>query len=141
MIALFVFYSRCSPKIQRFLSFSKNIRHTSVILYDGKQSYLTEFVRQGIKIKVFPVDDIKNIIDMMKKMPTVEAIISTFITDRAIIKWWPFSINSCNELDRKVSGIDIGLTLNPKHMYNKLLKYDGCTNYRIDYKWRKSDGR
>lgn len=140
MIALFTFYNSCDMKIQNCLTFSKKMKHTSLIMYDGKQCYFTEMLSTGIKVKVFPVDDILDIIERLQRMPTVQAIVSTYIHKRAIFKWYPFSINSCNELDRKVSGIDIGLTLNPKHMYNKLLKLNGLTNYKIDRILRKEDG-
>lgn len=140
MIALFVFYDTCTPKIQRILTFNKKIRHTSLITYDGRQAHLTELTRQGINVKSYDKSSVSDVIDTMKRLPTVEAIISTFITDKAIVKWSPFSLNSCNELDRKISGIDIGLTLNPAHMYRKILKYDKLRNYIIDYTWRKSDG-
>jgi hypothetical protein len=110
------------------------------VTYDGRYAYITELNKQGIKVKSYPVSSIKNFIEKIKKISTVNTIISTFITDKAIVKWWPFSLNACNELDRKISGIYIGLTFNPAHLYRKILKYDGLRNYTIDYTWRKSDG-
>ena len=58
------------------------------------------------------------------------------IEEKAEIAWKPFIVRSCNEIDRYISGVDVGFTFNPKHLYNKLLKYDD-SNYQILYEWRR----
>ena len=70
----------------------------------------------------------------MKCIQSLTAMIVVSVGQRASIKWKPYLVRSCNELDRYISGVDVGFTFNPKHLYNKLIKYDH-TNYDILYRW------
>lgn len=38
---------------------------------------------------------------------------------------------TCNEWARLISGVDIGFTLNPHHLFKKLIKFDERRNYTI----------
>lgn len=45
--------------------------------------------------------------------------------------WKPLMIPTCNEFTRLITGVDIGFTFNPIHLFKKLLKYDSIRNYHI----------
>jgi len=82
----------------------------------------------------------EGLIDRIKSDPTVQSIISLDIGKRSERKWFPLLINSCNEICRLVTGIDVGFTFNPKHLYKKLLMNNGISNFHIDYYWEREDG-
>lgn len=71
-------------------------------------------------------------------MPDLSSIISTFINCRAKRKWNPLSINSCNEVSRRISGIDLPITFNVATLYYYLIYFNGKREYDIDYIWRRT---
>lgn len=83
---------------------------------------------------------INSLIKNLHIIPECISVISVNVYERCKVKWKPFLIRSCNEVCRYVSGVDIGLTLNPRHFYNKLLKYNHKRNYEILSEWRRDHG-
>jgi hypothetical protein len=73
-------------------------------------------------------------------MPELSSIIVTYVRNRKKKRWLPFTINSCNEVARNVSGVDIPLTLNVANLHCYLRLFDGKRNYVVDYKWRRNNG-
>lgn len=138
MIAIFLFYNK-TYGIQNWLSFNKNLKHCNVITYDGRDWVMTSFNNLGINNRVVKINNSEGLIKRMKTFSdNMSAIVVANIKERKVNRWFPFGINSCNEICRISSGIDCGLTLNVAHFYHKLIMLDGLTNYEIDYFWRKS---
>ncbi|MBX4189675.1 hypothetical protein KW791_00035 [Candidatus Parcubacteria bacterium] len=73
----------------------------------------------------------------LKVIKELIAMVTVWIDKRARFPWKPWWVRSCNEFDRYVSGIDVGFTFNPRHLYAKLLKYDKVRNYEILQQWRR----
>lgn len=136
MIATFVFYNKASQG-QDWLAFSKEFKHCNVIVYDGEFTVLMEFVKHGIIPRVYKLNNVDDIIKRLKRQSTVVAIVSTHVTERRSFMWSPLWIKSCNEFNRYISAVDIGMTFNPRHLYKKLVKYNGHSNFTIDYHWRR----
>lgn len=136
MIATFVFYNKASGP-QAWLGFSKKFKHCNVITFDGEYTVMIEYSKQGIVPRVYELNDCSDIIARLKRLKSVSAIVTVFINERAIMPWTPFWIKSCNELNRHVSGIDVGMTFNPRHLYSKLIKYNGHSNFIIEHHWRR----
>lgn len=139
MIAYFLFYDYSTGK-QAKLAFSKEFRHCNIITYDGEAWVNVEFDSTGLLTKVLDVPSGNALIRGLKSIKMLTAMIVVDIGERKKVLWKPLWGRSCNELDRYVSGVDIGLTFNPIHLYRKLLRYDGKRNYEILYAWRRHDG-
>jgi len=122
--------------VQARLSFSKVFKHCNIISYDGDIWLATEFDRQGIHNRKINASCTNALIRGMKYITELTALVVVEVEERASIRWKPYIVRSCNELDRYISGIDIGFTFNPLHLYNKLMQNDG-TNYTILYKWER----
>ena len=138
MIAVFFFYNECDTSFHRILSFSKHFKHVNLLMYDGDMSYFIQSGKHGLDIKAYNCDDIVSTINNFRLHKNCSAVVSTSISQRRNISNFPFGGIVCNEVCRYVSGIDIGLTLNPKHLYNKLLsKNKSNKNFDILYTWRK----
>lgn len=135
MICYFCFYN-ISSGIQANLAFSKKFKHCNLITYDGKTWVVTEFDIQGIHMREIEVRSGSSLIRGIKYIDSLIAIIVVQVYEKAKIKWKPYIVRSCNELDRYISGVDIGFTFNPKHLYNKLLKHNG-NRYEVLYHWRR----
>lgn len=135
MIHIFCFYNESSG-IQAKLAFSKVFKHCNIISFDGLVWIATEFDKQGILMR--PVDAPKGsaLIRGLKYIDTLIAMVVVDVGEKASICWKPYIVRSCNELDRYIAGVDVGFTFNPKHLYNKLLKYNGV-NYEILQVWRR----
>ena len=133
LIAIFCFYN-ISTGIQAKLSFSNTFKHCNIITYDGVVWLATEFDDTGIHTQTINARTGAALLRGMKTIQSLTAMICVSIGQRTSIKWKPYFVRSCNELDRYISGIDVGFTFNPKHLYNKLIKYDH-TNYDILYRW------
>ncbi len=121
---------------QSILSFSKEFRHTNIITYDGEIYLAFEFDDFGVHTRNIHTASIKQLIRGLKSIPSLIAIVAVSVEDKQKHSWKPFLVRSCNEIDRYISGVDIGFTFNPKHLYNKLLKSDGI-NHDVLYKWRR----
>lgn len=139
MIAYFLFYNY-STGVQANLAFSKEFRHCNVITFDGENWVNVEFDATGILTRVLDVNDGWSLIRGLKTIKVLTAMVVVDINERKKVAWKPFWVRSCNELDRYVAGIDLGFTFNPRHLYSKLLRYNGKRNYEILYAWRRQDG-
>lgn len=135
MICIFCFYN-VSSGIQAKLAFSEEFKHCNIITFDGSHWLITEFDLQGIHIRGVKVFSSSSLLRGLKFIDSLVSMIVVDVGERAKISWKPYFVRSCNELDRYISGVDIGFTFNPKHLYNKLLRNDG-TNYEILYHWRR----
>ena len=135
MICFFCFYN-ISSGIQAKLSFSKTFKHCNIITCDGKTWLVTEFDSNGIHMHSINVNKSSSLIRGLKYIDSLIGLIVVEVTKKSSIKWKPYIVRSCNELDRYISGVDIGFTFNPKHLYNKLLRFNG-NGYEILYHWRR----
>ncbi len=135
MIHIFCFYN-ISTGIQAKLSFSKVFKHCNIITFDGEIWIATEFDLQGIQNRRINVFTGTSLLRGLKYIQNLIAIIVVDVKERAKTCWKPYIVRSCNELDRYISGVDIGFTFNPKHLYNKLINNSG-KNYEILYHWSR----
>lgn len=121
-------------------TFSKHFKHVDIYLYDGKYWIGFRMGSDGVTYAVSGFTSGMDLINKALKIPEAEALIAVDIFHRAYFGWQGITIPMCNELARALSGLDIGFTWNPGHLYRKLLKYDGERNYEIFYQWRRDDG-
>jgi hypothetical protein len=135
MICFFCFYNKSSG-VQAKLAFSEDFKHCNIITFDGETWIATEFDLQGIQMRSIHVSKSSSLIRGLKYIDSLIGLIVVEVVDKAKVSWKPYLVRSCNEIDRYISGVDVGFTFNPQHLYNKLLKYHG-TNYEILYHWRK----
>lgn len=139
MIALFLFYDVSEGKQSR-LSFSTEFKHCNVVTYNGKDWLLYKLESQGVRTKVLHVKSAPRFIKHLKAFKPLIAMITVVINKPHHFVWRPCWIRSCNEFNRYVASVDIGLTFNPKHLYNKLIKCDRIRNYEIIQHWRRPWG-
>jgi len=135
LICIFCFYNKSSG-IQSKLAFSKVFKHCNIITYDGDIWIATEFDSFGIHNRNIHALSSRSLIRGLKYIDSLIAMIVVEIKERAAIRWKPYLVRSCNELDRYLSGVNIGFTFNPRHLYNKLMKCNG-RNYEILYDWSR----
>jgi len=135
MISIFCFYN-VSSGIQSKLAFSNIFKHCNIITYDGDIWIAIEFDLTGINTRHIDVYSASSLLRGLKHISSLIALVVVDVSERAKHIWKPYIVRSCNELDRYISGIDIGFTFNPKQLYNKLLKNQG-SNYDILYHWRR----
>jgi hypothetical protein len=111
-------------------------------MFEGESYVGLDLDATGIRHRVFRGDTYTagSIIDIFKRLDSVTAVIAVTIEERKKIPWKVYMGRTCTELCRYFTGIDIGLTFNPKNMYKKLLKWDDKRNFKILYHWRRKDG-
>ncbi len=137
MIAFFLFYNH-SAGIQSRLAFSKEFLHCSVIVCNDSEYIHTTFGGDGIVNRLIFPKGWKQLARLYPALvPTLSALVIVEIDKRHIKKWSPLWVKSCNEVCRYVSGIQIGFTFNPRHLYAKLIKYDSKLNYKILHAWTR----
>lgn len=135
MICFFCFYN-VSSGVQARLAFSKTFKHCNIVTYDGQTWIATEFDLTGIHMRRINAHSGSSLIRGIKYIDSLTALVVVDVHEKASIIWKPYIVRSCNELDRYISGVDIGFTFNPKHLYNKLLKHHG-NRYEVLYHWRR----
>jgi hypothetical protein len=135
MICIFCFYN-ISTGVQAKLAFDENFKHCNLITYDGEIWLVHEFDLFGIHTMNIKAHSLKSILRGIKVIPSLIATVAVCIDERAAVKWKPYIVRSCNEIDRYLSGVNVGFTFNPKHLYNKLLRRDG-NGYEILSVWRR----
>lgn len=136
MIAFFLFYNKATGK-QRFFSFGDELQHCDVICYDGKTWLGFQFSNKGIDFASIRVTKVSKLLKHLPIIPELVTIIGVDVERTKVFPWKPFWVRSCNELCRYLTGVDIGFTLNPRHLLKKLLKYDGKRNFQVVYAWRR----
>lgn len=99
-----------------------------------------DFDQYGFVLRTVKVTQASDFIRNLKRNETISAIITVEVGERKRNPWRLYLVRTCNEFARYVTGIAIGLTFNPVHFYNKLLRYDNKRNYRILSQWRRKDG-
>jgi hypothetical protein len=137
LIAVFLFYNTGIGKYSRF-SFSKELVHSALLCYEGDQCILFEIAPAGFAYRILRSNDVNKNLEAIKKLPCLSAFIAVMISKKKKIKEWPFKWYTCNEVCRYFSGIDIGWTFNPKHLFNKILKYKNKRNYELLAYWSRS---
>lgn len=125
-----------STGVQARLAFSKVFKHCNIVTFDGETWLMHEFDLNGIHARRVDVLSSSSFIRGLKYISSLIAMIVVDVGEKTRFSWKPYLVRSCNELDRYISGVNTGFTFNPKHLYNKLLKYHG-TNYEILYDWRR----
>ena len=137
MIAVFLFYNQGIGKYARF-SFSKELVHSALLCYEGDQCILFEIAPIGFAYRILRSNDMNKNLEAIKKLRCLSAFIAVMVKEKKKIKEWPFKWYTCNEVCRYFSGIAIGWTFNPKHLYQKLLKYKDKSNYELLAHWRRA---
>ena len=139
VLAVFVFY-KIANGAQARLAFSDEFKHCNVITYDGRDWIMLDFDRTGLLTRRLRCDNADRLLRSLRVVQEVSAVVCVDIADRTKTMWKPWWVRSCNEVSRYACGINIGFTFNPIHLYRKLLKYNGKTNYEILSAWRRKDG-
>ena len=135
MLHFFCFYNQNTGP-QSKLAFSDKFKHVNIISYDGQLWLASEFDATGFNFRKLNVLRGTSLIRGLKLIDSLTALVVVDVEEKTRITWKPFLVRSCNEIDRYISGVDIGFTFNPKHLYNKLQKYAG-SNYEIIYLWER----
>lgn len=78
------------------------------------------------------------LLSILKRQHKVKTILIADVENPVSGWYFPLMIQSCNEIMRYLTGVDVGVTLNPFHLYRKLLKYDKKRNYSILFEWTKN---
>lgn len=139
MIAVFIFYNKSSG-VQSRLAFSEEFKHCNIITFDGYDWIMLDFDQTGLLTRKVYCKDGAALIRNLPVIKDVSAIISVSIDERVKVGWRPWWVRSCNEVSRYASGVDIGFTFNPIHLYSKLLKYRRRRNYEVLSHWRRNNG-
>lgn len=139
LIAVFIFYDKASGAQAR-LAFSKEFKHCNIITFDGKDWIALDFDRTGLLTRKINCKDGETLLRNLHVVKEITAIVSVNVTERVKVMWKPWWVRSCNEICRYSSGVDVGFTFNPIHLYWKLLKYTGRRNYEVLTHWRRTDG-
>lgn len=139
MIYVYLFYKVSSGLPER-LCLSKDFKHVDHISYDGSVWVSYRFNRMGMQTDSKTDLDIHRYLRLIKRNTNVSAYVVISQSSAYRRRWFPFLIRSCNEFSRLLTGLSFGFTLTPRHLYKKLLKYDGKGNYRIIASWRRQDG-
>jgi len=138
-LSVFIFYT-ISAGNQSALSFSKEFKHCNIITFDGEDWILVEFDKTGLLTRKIKCKNGYKLVKNLKVVPEISAIVSISVDKRAVTRWKPWIVRSCNEICRYASGADIGFTFNPIHLYRKLLRYNHVKNYEVLSAWRRSHG-
>lgn len=139
MIVTFIFYSESVGKPRIYCG--KEFQHVDVSCYDGIDHMLFRLDSNGLQFRRINSCNIVQFLRALRSLRTVTAIVTVYVTERATYRWFPFWIKSCNEQARVIAGVNISFTLNPRHLYRKLLKLTVKSNYDILDAWRRKDGR
>ncbi len=97
-----------------------------------------EIAPAGFAYRILRSNDVNKNLEAIKKSPALSAFIAVMVKEKKKVKEWPFKWYACNEVCRYFSGVDVGWTFNPKHLYQKLLQYKDKTNYELLTHWRRA---
>lgn len=137
MIAVFLFYNKGIGKYRLF-SFNKNFIHCALLCYEGDHCILFEIAPTGFIYRILKSSDVNKNLNAIKKLPMLSAFIAIFVKEKKKVREWPIKWYTCNEVCRYFSGIDIGWTFNPKHLFKKLIQLKEQRNYELLSCWRRS---
>lgn len=136
MLCFFLFYDKANG-VQRHFAFGTPEKHCDLICYDGKTWLMFQFSSKGIEFVQIKVTTVTRLLEHLPVIPELVQIVGIEVERKTCFPWKPFWVRSCNELCRYLSGIEIGFTLNPRHLLKKLLKYNGKRNFQVIYAWRR----
>jgi len=141
LIAVFLFYDKTHGIFER-ISFSKDYKHCNILTFDGIGFVLSSLDKTGVTSKSMKINNLTSFLRRVPGlMPSLSAIIVTYVQERKPKRWMPLSLNTCNEVARDISGLDIPFSFNVENLYKKIILWDQKSNYIIDYKWSRKDGR
>jgi hypothetical protein len=141
MLVLFVFHNKTTHSILNFMAFSRRFKHVDLYTYDGKQWIGFRFGTDGMTYAFTGHSCLTDLAEQAKQLKETEALVALEVEKGCKFPWRPLSVPICNEFARFIAKIDVGFTWNPRHLYNKLIKYDQLTNFEVFYSWRRPDGR
>ena len=121
-------------------TFSKHFKHVDVYANNGTGWVGFRLSSSGLTYAMTGQISGDDLTRLACEAHTAEAVIVADVGEPAKFKWCPLTIPMCNEFARLISGVNIGFSWSPRHLYNKLLRYDQTRNYEIIYKWRRSNG-
>jgi hypothetical protein len=136
MIAIFLFYNQATGKQDKY-AFSKYFRHVDLYTFARSHWVVHRFDRHGVSYFVSKFTNGGQIISHLIAVPSIVRIVALDVHTKTNFRWLPLWGRTCNELARYLSGVDIGLTYSPRHLYAKLLRYDHRRNYEILTLWRR----
>ena len=139
MIVIFLFFSASMGKQLKYTLGEH--KHMSVICYHGDYPVIMELAHTGIEYRIISNPNMVKVIKNLKIIETLMEMVVVDVKEKSPSKWHLFLIRSCNEICRYISGVQIGLTLNPCHFLRKLIKLNKQKNYHILLRWRRDDGR
>lgn len=139
MICLILFYNKALGKQLKY-TFDKELKHCNVICYQGDHYVLFEFSRKGIEYRIIDAPSLNSLIRNLRIIKELINIVVVDVKEPAINKWRPLWIRSCNEFVRFLTGLHIGISFNPRHLLNKIVRYNDKRNYSITYNWERSHG-
>lgn len=138
MISIFLFYNSSNGVLAR-MPINEDFKHVSIVTFDGDVPFYLTLNQFGLAVNRLKVRDLGRFLTKMRGQPTVTAYLACDCDVRVVRPWRPFFIQTCNEVCRVVSGLDIGVTLTPAHLFKKVLKWDGKRNFQILSAWRRKD--
>lgn len=140
MIAIFLFFNKGLGKFVKFIR-DKDFLHAAVICYQGDVPILMEASESGISYRVVKTPDMASLMEKIILMPSLTHYVAVKINKEILITEFPFKYFTCNEVCRFVSGVDIGMTLSPKHLFQKLVNFKNNKNYFLMNVWSKNGRR
>lgn len=134
--ALFIFYNKARGK-QAILS-ARDKKHVDLIVKLNDKITIFQYSGRGIEHQYSKATDMMLIMKKLLKLENVSHLILVKINKKCRRKnWFPIQLNSCNEVCRKISSVDIGWTFNPSHLYHKILMKRDKSNYSVVENWSK----
>ena len=135
MIVFFIF-SNSGQGLQRKFTFSDEFVHVNVITFDGETWIFHEYGSRGFECRVLRVKDSATLFRNLKRIDHITSIITLNVQREKCYKFRFLMPQACNNIMTQISGINIGYTINPAHLYKKLLK-NKPTNFEILSTWRR----
>lgn len=138
MIFTFLFYEKSHGKQLRYTL--GRYKHCDMLSYDGRDTLYYHLGARGINVRTITQSSFKELLFNLSRSPNLSAMITIERTKLSHLTWWPVMANSCAELCRKISGVDIGVCIFPSQLFRKLLVYNNCKNYEVIQHWSRDDG-
>lgn len=136
MIIFLLFYNKSNGKTSR-MTCHEDFKHCNTIVFDGSEYSSLTWDSQGIVHRSISARSCPRLISALRSVPELTALIVVDCVARVRYRWRPFTVLTCNEIARFVSGLDIGFTITPAHLYKKVINLDGKRNFQILYAWRR----
>lgn len=121
------------------MTFNEDFKHCDIITYDGDLLLRLTWNHLGIESRRIKVTNLSRFIRALRSDRRLSALIVCDSSVRVASPWLPLRVQSCNEFCRFVSGLDIGFTWSPAHLFKKVLRYAGKRNFDVLCAWRRSN--